>query len=452
MYGYMSQLVPRRASGIGFLRGVAENTARGLAQRASNAAWNHLKRKVTSSGTSSNDRNKKPRYARKSGGKNYSTSAAQPNTRVVRKDGPSKKKARSVRFKKPPRVKVNKYFKARVTKALEPRRTSGFIEYRDTNYVRYTVDNEQSVYYAGFMTSEAMDSITQSGQSLLPWHFTPWRVLDSASVLFNGKLTPTYNPALIGTNELNVVTDTLKIHVRKSWATYQFRNGTERPQYLSVWTVAPKSVDAPNDELFFNQWYESIQAEKTQKILLSSGTTFRQMDLKPNAFIQMRRKYKMVETKITVEPGQCFDYVVPGPEDFTYTYAKYYEDSNFKNLQKMCRAVVVCAVQDLAINYTAGDILTAMKVARVGNRPLDTSAGNNVVSGMCIEYREFYDITMPEQAGFTYPAAFPPGSQQPLNNRRPMVKYYYNWNTVATGTTDARVDPEVPSSININQQ
>lgn len=333
----MSQLVPRRASGIGFLRGVAENTARGLAQRASNAAWNHLKRKVTSSGTSGNDRqSKKPRYARKSSGKRPFSSAAQSNTRVVVKDLPSKKKAKSIRFRRPPRVKINKYFKAKVQKSLAPQRINAFVEYRDTNYIRYTVDNEQSVYYAGFMTSEAADGITQSGQSLLPWHFSPWRVLDSASVCFNAKSGPTYNPALVSLNQFNVATNTLKIHVRKAWATYQFRNATERPQYLSVYTVAPKVFDAPNDELFFNQWYESIQAEKTQKILLTSGTTFRQMDLKPSAFVQMRRKYKLVETKITVEPGQAFDYVVRGPEDFTYDYSKYFEDSAFKDLQKMC--------------------------------------------------------------------------------------------------------------------
>lgn len=105
----------------------------------------------------------------------------------------------------------------------------------------------------------------------------------------------------------------------------------------------------------------------------------------------------------------------------------------------------------MSINYAADGNLAQMKTARVGNPPLNTSAGNNVVSGMLVEYREFYDITMPEQAGFTNPAAFVASGQQQLNHRK-SVKFYHNWNTVATGPIDARVDPEVPSSININQQ
>lgn len=445
----MSQLVPRRGAGVGFFRNAAQIATSDLASKATTAAWKALKRKF-GGGNDPKPRKKQATYARKSSGGRI-TSAAQSNTRVVNKDLPSRKKAKSVRFKKTPRVKVNKKFKAKVEKSLEPKRISAFVEYRDTQYVRYEVDNEQSVYYAGFKTAESIDGVTQSGVSLLPWHFSPWRVLDSASLCFYAKSVPTYNPSLLAVNEFNAVTNTLRIHVRKAWATYQFRNSTERTQYLSVYTVAPKVTDSPDSELFFNEWYESIQAEKTQKILLSTGTSFRQMDLKPNAFIQMRRKYKMVETKITVEPGQCFDYVVPGPEDFTYTYSKYYDDSNFKHLQKMCRTVIVTAVQDLAINYSAGDLINQMKVARAGNPALNTTAGTNVVGGMCIEYREFYDITMPDQTGFTYPAAFVAGSQQTLNHRK-AVKYYHNWNQTATGTTDARVDPEVPSSININQQ
>jgi len=444
-----SNQLARTNAGNGFFRNLAKIATSDLAKNASNSAWKAVKRKFAGNDSSrSNPPKRSKRYGR---GISKFTSAAQSNTRVVEKKLPSKKKRRSVKFRKTPRVKVNKYFKAKVQKSLAPQRISGFIEYRDTQYVRYEVDNEQSVYYAGFRTSEAIDGVTQSGQSLLPWHFSPWRVLDSASVMFNAKAGPTYNPNLAAVNEFGVVVNTLKIHVRKSWATYQFRNSTERPQYLSVYTVAPKVTDAQGDELFFNQWYESLQAEKSQKILLSTGTTFRQMDLKPTSCAQMRRKYKMVETKITVEPGQCFDYVLPGPEDITYDFNKYYDDSLFKNLQKMCRTVIICAVQDLAINYDVDDVLADMKVARSGNPTLNTESGKNVVGGMCIEYREFYDITMPDQAGFTYPAAFAAGTQQTLNHRK-SVKYYYNWNGVATGDVDARVDPEVPSSININQQ
>jgi len=437
-------------SRVGFFRNAAQIATSDLAQNASKAAWKAIKRKIASSGNSSSNRTPKRSRGRDRGISKF-TSAAQSNTRVVEKKGPSKKKSRSVKFKKPPSVRVNKVFKAKVQRSLEPKRTSAFVEYRNTQYVRYEVDNEQSVYYAGFKTAEAIDGVNQAGTSTMPWHFSPWRVLDSASICFNAKSSPDYNTSLLTTNEFNVASSTLKIHVRKAWATYQFRNSTERPQYLSVYTVAPKSFDSTDDQFFFAKWYESLQAEKTQKILLSSGTSFRQMDLKPNACIQMRRKYKMVETKITVEPGQCFDYVLQGPEDYTYTYSKYYDNSAYRDLQKMCRTVVVCAVQDLAINYNTNDVLADMKVARSGNPTLNTSSGANVVGGMCIEYREFYDITMPEQAGFTYPAVFAAGTQQALNHRK-SVKYYHNWNTATTGAVDARVDPEVPSSININQQ
>lgn len=440
-----------------YLTGYSADTVGRLAYNASQSASNALKRKFLG-GYSAKPRKK---YRKSTTGRSRTkTSAAQPNTRVVEKTYPSKKKRRSVGFRKEKKVKVSRVFRAKVNKALVPRRTNAFCELRDTQYVRCELDQKQMLFYLGFESTSENTLVDGNcvNTTNTPWHFTPARVLDLASHAFNFKTSVSINPALGNTDMFITSTKNIKIHVKKSWVTYQIRNATERPYYMKIFVVAPKKQSEANtNSLVFDSWKEAIDNEISQSIVKSDPeTSIRQMDLKPTAFAIMKQLYKFSETSVTVEPGQVFDFNLPGPEDFTYDFSKYWNPNGatdgvvYQELQKMCRTVIVTAVPDLSINYDTNDTAGTVYCIRAGNPTLNTASGQNVVGGICVEYRAFYDITMPEQTGFVYPAA--PGTQvQPLNFRQ-SVKVYKNFFDVDAGSIDARVDPEVPSSININQQ
>lgn len=438
--------------------GYAADTVGRLAYNASRSASNALKRKF-GGGTNAKPR-KKPRSAT-SNRYRRSTSAAQSNTRVVEKELPSRKKRRSVAFKKVKRVKVSRSFRAKVNKALVPKRTSAFCELRDTQYIRCQLDNQQMLFYLGFESTVEASIIDGNcvNTTNTPWHFTPARVLDLVSHAFNAKTSVSINPALGNPDMFGTATNNIKVHVKKSWVTYQIRNNTESTRYMKLWVVAPRKSSLSTQHTYvFDAWKEAIDQEQAMQIIKSDPeTTIRQMDLKPTALAAMNQLYKFAETSVTLEPGQCFDFNLPGPEDFTYDFSKYFEPngatdgSTFHELQKMCRTVIVSAVPDLQINYNTDSPANNMYCIRSGQPTLNTASGQNVVAGVCVEYRAFYDITMPEQAGFVYPVVTTGGTVQPLHHRQ-NVKVYKNFFNVNPGSLDARVDPEVPSSINIAPQ
>jgi len=452
-----SNQLARQNSGVGFYRNLAQVASSDLAQRAGNAAWTGVKRKWNE--YSKSKKKSQPSARNRSAGRR-TTSAAQANTRVAERKNPSRKKQRSVSFRKVNRVKVSRVFRAKVNKALVPKRINAFCELRDTQYVRCELFQKQMLFYLGF-ESTAENSIVDGNcvnTTNTPWHFTPARVLDLASYAFNAKAAVSVSPSLSNEDMFLASTRNIKVHVKKSWVTHQIRNNTESPYYLKLFVVAPrKSSAALTNALIFDAWKESITAEINQEIIKSDPeTTIRQMDLKPNQTAIMNQCYKFSETSITLEPGQCFDFNLPGPEDFTYDFSKYYEPNGgtdgttYHELQKMCRTVIVTGVPDLKINYSQDGSANSVYCTRAGQAPFNSASGANVVAGICVEYRAFYDITMPEQAGFVYPATT--GTQtQPLNHRQ-SVKVYKNFFDVNEQSLDARVDPEVPSSININPQ
>lgn len=436
-----NQVAPRRAANLGLFRNIAQIATSDMARSASNQAWKALKRKFTGGDDKSTKRKRSaPTKANRAGGRRAPV-AASLNTRLA-----SKKlvKRGKVGFKKTKSVKVNKVFKAKVAKSLEPKRVSAFCESRDFQYVRNELDNAQTLFYLGKGSNLAGESVLDGNNQKydVPWFFDPLRVMDLASVAFNKKAGSSRNVAFADAGNFDVTTACPKIHVKKSWVTFQIKNNTERTYYLKLYVIAPKKSQGTLD--FYTQWSQSFTDENNRFVNISNPVrTARTLDTSPFLNEAMRTNFQFSVVDVTLEPGQAFDYVLPGPQDFVYDYGKYFVKAAYEGLQKMMRTVFVTGQLDMQINYGASAAATSS--IRSG-QPAYNSNGT-AVGGLSVEYREFYDITMPEIAGGTTKAV---GAVTQLQLRQD-VKVFNDYFTTAVNANDLRIDAENPN-YNLNGQ
>jgi len=400
----MASALARRASRSDYMSDYAASTAARLAYGASRNATQALKRKVSSYGKGGSKR-KKVRYASRSGGRSGSSvpKAAQLNTRLAVLERASRKKARKVAFKKTKKVKVTKGFKTKVTKALEPKRINGLFEVSDTQYVRQELDNKQGFFYLGKgsdadVFSGTFSGIVPLGQKNLydcPWFFDPLRVMQLASWGWNnlGSLSRNVNPLA---SDMFDMTKGLKIHVKKSWVTFNIKNNSERTWYLKLWVVAPRKGASTRIGLL-QRWCESLESEYQSGVRIDQPWIY-SIDENPTFTKELQNEYKFVKNEVTIEPGQSFDFNLPGPEDFTYDYEKFYTDAVYLDLQKMMRTVLVTMIPDLQVNFN-DTTTTALTAGAVRTGQYGFNRNGSKVGGITIDYREFYDITMPEITG-----------------------------------------------------
>lgn len=428
----------RRMSNSDYLTNYAADSVGRLAYNASKQATNALKRKFQ--GGNNPKPRKKPSPANRSRSSRPSK-AAQLNTRLAVQEKPSRKKAKKVGFKKKKYVKVNKLFRSKVAKALEPRRVNGLFELSDTQYIRHEPDNEQGFFYLGKGTQvDAFAGVTPLGQKHLynvPWFFDPLRVAQLASWGWNGHGVPTRNadPLADGFLPLN---GGLKIHLKKSWVTFNIKNNTERTWYMKMFVVAPKKVST--NLAVIESWCKSLVAEEDAGTRLDAPWIY-SIDEVPTFTKELNNYFKFVKTDVTLEPGQSFDYNLPGPEDITYDYEKYWDNAIYQSCQKMLRTVLVTIIPDLQVNYdtTAGTKLTTQAV-RMAQSTFNKDGSK--VGGICIDYREFYDISMPEVIGGTKDAT----DNSVLLEKRIDVKGRHSFNgDEEIFAHEMRVDAENPN-------
>jgi len=414
----------------------------------SNLAWQGVKRKGSQMFNQYLKRNK--RRAAPGGNQvaKYKSSvglyaAGNNSTRVTMSKRPKKKDLKKVKFRKLKRVKVNRKFQAKVKKAIEPQRVSGFAQFIDVQYLRFEANNAQFVAYLG-MGSDSSVTIGNLNKYTVPWFFGPLRVLDTASVLFNGKAAADKDVAFANPGMFKIDTGNPKFHVKKSWVTFQLKNNTERTVYLNLHLIGPKNTSDETLDIA-TLWQDMLDAEYTAKVNLSHNTV-NTIYNGPRACKQFRELFNLAITKVTLEPGQTYEYKIAGPEDYMYDWSKFYKGSSYQNLHKMMRTCLITGHFDLQVNYGAGGTALNTRALRPGQNTF--ALDGSQVGGVCVEYREFYDITMPEITGGVGVAA---GAVEPLTHRQD-VKYFKSFEpSSALFGNEMRVDAVAPN-FNLNPQ
>lgn len=400
-------------------------------------AGKSIKRKLAKSHDSGPPRKKS---ARAGGG--YSVGVSTRDSKMSKWKKAKPKVIRSVtNAKSKKKVKVSASFRKKVKAVAETLKPKGQFTGINTEYYYQTADNQQLVKYLG------NDSNSAGNHGL----FSPLKVLDAASVLFNGKASSEFNVNYLTPDNFNV--SNAKITVVNSFVKYRLRNNTVRTYEGTIYECSPKSSCQSNttepvaawntglaDEyVFVAGAQETGQTQPANSFINHAGSLgLGNIFASPKQCNSFNQMFNCIERKVCLEPGQTMDFVVQGPRDYTYDYSKYWNTTYFLNVQKMNRYLFFGLNLDLVVANSGN-------AGRFGQ----TVNLDGHFQGIVCEQTEYFTIEMPEQAGFyqnVAGAGIVAGNPQNLNLRH-QAKYFINRNPTGPFGIVDRVDEEQPNPI-----
>lgn len=336
----------------------------------------------------------------------------------------------------------------------------------------YTTNNgTQGTLWAGGLWS------TQLYAAGLDWNFfTPRKFLDAASVLFNKKdAAVDYN---LGTG--NFVTCLkkdgtanglrgLKIHVRNSYVSVEMKNNTMRVMCVDFYHCVSKAKFA--DKLPLQTFLDSCQSaaqtlengdfQQPGFATMMNKELANLIGMEPNMLKNFNSAYKYEKISMRMQPGECCTHSIPGPRNIEVDFSKLFVGGTDRTsaLTKIGTSVFAKVYPDLC---TATSI-AATAVCQSGHyfTVPDTVAAatvTRILLPISLKFREHYDLSLPEQVGFTVPAGGIPGAGTNviLNNRTdkrsifmyPSAQPYAPDTTSANGATQI-INEENPSQIQV---
>jgi len=383
----------------GLKRGIssAYNAGRKYIRSASGKA---LVRAAVASAASSG-RNRIANYGRSRMGKRSNTGqSTQVKAAGLYKAG-SRKYGKKADFKKKPVRRVPAKLKKAIKQTVAGYFPSGF--YQEVYSQKFTFNaNEQIV--ANVPHTVAPPNVGMIVDSQAGHLFGPTSFLDAASILWNNK-TPSQTKTIGDTN--NFDKETAKIHVKASWAICKVKNHTQRLVNLTFVILDPKSKQATTNGPV-STWTNSLTNDSTTgptgtNVLDNSIFTLYNL---PGINPSMRANYRISREKVKLEPGQEYNYTVNGPNNVDVNMKNYYRNGTYQNVSSnLSRYLIVIAYPDMVPDGNGQTL-----------RP-STSGASTLTAGVCIETSLYYNLTMPDTAGFET-LGVPPNVQQ-LAMRRP---------------------------------
>lgn len=313
-------------------------------------------------------------------------------------------------------MKVSSKFKAKIEKALEPKMPAGYYwnVFTDT-FNTPPVTNEQYTQLIG--------KVANATQGL---YFSPLQILDAASILWNGKLIVA-NPTFADANMFS--TTTTKVFCKDAWVDFKMRNNTQRTFYFTIYECAPKSDDILDPYVVWNRSITTEAANGVIKGGMANGSIYNS----PTMFKEFNQAFKVAKRSFILQPGQLYTFKVQGPQNYTYDYVKYAEESVPKNIQKMCRFVMGIHYVDLVSGgLTGGGRATALNA-------------QDIVDDIIVETTQHYRLGMPAQTGWKSTGSAPAAGPVPLTYVSDS-KAYGPFQGALTGTSISRIDETNPTA------
>jgi len=268
-------------------------------------------------------------------------------------------------------------------------------------------------------------------------YFTPAKILDAASVLFNQK-TAAGNP-YIQTGNLSTVADAgvgtpstaqigkLKINVLNSYVTFSIKNVSNRVVTMEIWECMPtqmfqesnplvtldsmlKSFNTENLDTSFE--YADVNGANVNRALYETS-------LDPFAIAKRCHGFKFTWKKrvMILAPEETCIHSIRGPKG-VFDFAKLQRSTNTAP-QPIGLVTQNCLFKGWSVGVViacSGD--QVLSDSGLGGRKLFLGGGNAVLSmPVCVEIKEHYKLAVPEVAGFITQTA-PLGRGQPLNLRK----------------------------------
>lgn len=399
----------------GSLAGLEYIKMKGGYRQPSKAVPYASKSRIVRSKTKKRKRTVKGRRSKKSNRGGYSRVTPR-STRKAFVSGKDVKLRKNQRGK----IHVSSVFKKMVKKAMEEEQSEGtFTDYASGYIPCLGVDNQQGS--TPFLTV-GDGSLGYGNQNLEL--FSPLRLLDAASVLFNQKVRINNYTGVL----LNFQFDQLKLDVDYTSAVFTVRNNTQCNRHISFYECIPKSHSATNA---YNDWINFLAQEATDGINLgtvSQQTTVNSIGATPGITKKFATKWKSSVREILLGPGQMTEFVVMGPKNFTYDYSKFYINTATtewpRGIGKSC-FFISRPVEPTPMTTGTGP----SSVVGYNNQIANPTSGQYPY-GIAVVVRYVYKMMAPELT--------------PVANRKTYVYSYYNYlQTILNGNT-SRIDEENP--------
>lgn len=404
----------------------------------------------------------------------YSVVNAQSNRASVQKKGRVKLRAvKKIKVSKNLRQKVEKVIAGENAYGEYYRRYGGMIGMidfratvansmpvfpmaRDGSYV-YQMDNGPNaragdkVWFAGLFTNTGanLDKTAITGGQFC--YFTPLKLLDAASVLWNGKtasidwttVTNNFSLSISSTTAAPQVGSSqfanaggLELVVVNSYVTWRIKNVNQRSMKIKIYCCVPKMKYGDQGPLTALTTGPLQDVSGSTRSTLGAGniaagsnverTIACHPNFEPKQNTQFNNMYKYEVTEILIKPGEEIQHHIQGPKNYKLDYAKLVNSgtsevsSFYKECSRLC--MVSCEVDTVFFSDTnfqsTGPIVTRAAA----------TASNTLINPISIEIDEVYKLSCPGAAGFMTQAGAA-GSFQALNMKVPR-KVWVNFNGV----------------------
>lgn len=301
-------------------------------------------------------------------------------------------------------------------------------------------------------------------------YFTPLKVLDAASVLWNNKAMARDYTLQTGNFKINTNKATgvpvggapaaplaqgQKIHVINSWVKFEIKNVSQRSLEFNIYNCVPK-VAAP-DRLPFDTFIEGLNvfidtaAGSNQFKVLNDNLDLAVGDpnFAPSLVDPFNSTYKYTKMDHVLAPGETCVHYVSGPKNVWYDFSKMYESAVDQGgkLNKHSVGVFVSIKPDLVF-ATVGVNGSASGSGAGRFWPSNATPAtfqNTDLDPLAVEVTEVFKLSMPDDTGF-YQQAVTAGAAKSLNLRRPYKAFAnFVYGDVPATLAYQRVDEENPT-------
>lgn len=311
-------------------------------------------------------------------------------------------------------------------------------------------NGHQATLWAGAIDKDTVFSALPGGD----WNFfTPLKVNDAASVLFNNK-TLAVNGYL--TNASNFATELddagnklgrkgLKIFVKNSYVEWELKNSSQRVMIVEFYHCTSKlkfSPLRPLDALIAGT------TDDTGTTAVAKDGNFNQpavaglidneiskiIHFEPKEYPSFSTAFKYEKVQIRMQPGETCQHSIQGPRNYLYQYSKMatggVDYSSYDGKETV--SVFAKVYPDLEFS----ELYTGAAAATAGHYFNYNGGANTQVFALpvLIKTKEHFDIAMPEPTGFMVPVGGmgAAGTTQ-QNNFRKNCKAFYCWPDSTTG-------------------
>lgn len=409
-----------------------------------------------------------------------------------------KKKGKTVKVKARKTVKVSKGLREKVVKVMAGENaygeyyvrnggTIGYINPRDALVQRLTTaigrDDEYTwaywngpgiiagskVWFGGLCvnTGPTLPTLGLDNQHGAFVYFSPLKILNAASILWNGKAnssnwaTTTGNFSTVTSTSTGTAqvgssafpqSGSLEIRVINSYANWRIKNINQRTVKIKIYHCVSKlkyNDKAPltciSDDGLFDQ--TGIRNEVTSGVIPGSGTIPSNVAchplFEPKKLSQFNNAWKYDVTEIVLKPGEECTHTIQGPKNYTLDYSKLWTNdtsqigSFFKDTTKCCMVSVELDSVYVTESFANDSGQWAFR---------DNGTVPQLINPISIETDEVYKLSAPKNTGFLKNADAT-GSVQQLNlkaNRYVYSNFNTVYNTAQSYTSYNEENPAAP--------